>query len=129
MNLSKYKFSKTSLEHMEGVDSRLVDLAFRVLSVVDCKIIDGLRSEAEQIALVAEGKSKTMNSKHLVGRALDMAPYPIDWGDTCRFYWFAGVVLGVAHEMGIKIRWGGDWDSDNDLRDQSFNDLVHFELA
>ena len=36
-------------------------------------------------------------------------------------------MLGVAAAEGIKIRWGGDWDRDNDLADQSFNDLVHFE--
>ena len=126
--MAKYKFSRESLDNLHGVDSRLQDLAFRVLSIIDCKIISGRRTESEQIALVAEGKSRTMKSRHLVGKALDMVPYPLDWGDTCRFYYFAGIVKGVAHEMGIPIRWGGDWDSDNDLRDQKFNDLVHFEI-
>ena len=41
---------------------------------------------------------------------------------------FAGYVQGVAEQLGIKIRWGGDWDSDFDFKDQTFNDLVHFEL-
>ena len=39
----------------------------------------------------------------------------------------AGLVLGIAAVFGIKIRWGGDWDSDNDLNDQKFMDLAHFE--
>ncbi len=32
-----------------------------------------------------------------------------------RFYFFAGIVKGIAWELGIGVRWGGDWDSDNDL--------------
>jgi hypothetical protein len=61
-------------------------------------------------------------------RAVDVAPYPIDWNDTRRFDHFAGIVVGIAHRSGVKIRWGGNWDRDNDLNDQNFNDLVHFEL-
>ncbi len=61
--------------------------------------------------------------------AVDIAPYPIDWKDHKRFYYLAGIVKGVASQMGIKVRWGGDWDSDNDLNDQSFMDLGHFEIV
>jgi len=46
-----------------------------------------------------------------------------------RFYHFAGLVKGMALLMGITIRWGGDWDGDNYFTDQTFNDLVHFELV
>ena len=42
------------------------------------------------------------------------------------FYYFGGFVLGTAQEMGLDIRWGGDWDGDRSL-DQRFDDLVHFE--
>jgi len=62
-------------------------------------------------------------------RAVDVVPYPIDWDDREGFYAFGGFVKGVASQKGIKIRWGGDWDSDNDLHDQNFIDLPHFELA
>ena len=54
------------------------------------------------------------------------------FGFQCVFfktYAFGGFVKGVASQKGIKIRWGGDWDSDNDLHDQNFIDLPHFELA
>ena len=44
-----------------------------------------------------------------------------------RFYFFGGFVLGLAVSMGIKIRWGGDWDSDREILDQNFDDLPHFE--
>lgn len=71
-----------------------------------------------------------MDSKHLAlpSRAVDVAPYPINWGDKKRFYHFAGYVQGLAAQLGISLRWGGDWDGDNDLNDQTFFDLVHFEL-
>lgn len=124
------KFSKRSLSKLEGVDSQLQDLAFRVVQVHhDCAVLSGKRTEAEQQLLVQRGLSKTMNSKHLVGKAIDLAPYPIDWQNTKRFYYFAGIVMAVAREMGITLRWGGDWDRDNDLDDQTFMDLVHFELV
>ena len=60
--------------------------------------------------------------------AIDVSPYPINWRDTKRFYYFAGVVKAAAYSLGLNIRWGGDWDSDNDFNDQTFMDLVHFEL-
>ena len=44
------------------------------------------------------------------------------------FYYFGGIVRGIALEMGIRIRWGGDWDGDHTLNDQNFNDLLHFEV-
>lgn len=61
--------------------------------------------------------------------AVDAAPWPIDWNDTDRFLVFGGFVLGTAREQGLVIRWGGDWDSDWNLRDQTFIDLPHFELV
>lgn len=63
-----------------------------------------------------------------LSRAIDAAPYPIDWNDRERFVFFAGHVIAAGKAMGVDIRWGGDWDGDKDLRDQTFMDLVHFEL-
>ena len=123
------KFSKTSLARLEGVDYRLQDLAHRVvMSHHDCTVLYGRRTEAEQAKLVQEGLSRTMNSRHLTGHAIDLAPYPIDWNNKKRFYYFGGIVVAVAKELNIPLRWGGDWDSDDDLDDQKFMDLVHFEI-
>ena len=58
----------------------------------------------------------------------DVAPYQIDWQDKDRFYYFAGIVKGVALKLNIPIRWGGDWDSDTQVKDQTFFDLPHFEI-
>jgi len=58
-----------------------------------------------------------------------VCPYPIDWTDTDRFYYFAGHVMAVAAFLGVNLRYGGDWDGDKDLKDNTFNDLCHFELV
>lgn len=121
--------SKTSLGRLEGVDSRLQDICLKLISSFDFTVVYGLRTEEEQRKLVAEGFSKTMNSKHLIGKAVDIAPYPIDWKNSKRFYYMAGMVGAIAKDMNIKIRWGGDWDSDYDFDDQKFMDLAHFELV
>lgn len=130
------KFSKKSLERLEGVHPFLVDLCFKVLQHWDCTVIYGRRSIAEQQHLFQEELTKTMNSWHLeqpdgYAYAVDLAPYPIDWDDTNRFYYFAGLVMALAKETlpeGYYLRWGGNWDRDYDLDDQKFMDLVHFEL-
>jgi len=60
--------------------------------------------------------------------AVDVMPYPIDWRDLYRIYYFVGYARGVANQMGIPIRCGADWDGDFNLKDQNFHDLPHFEL-
>ena len=44
------------------------------------------------------------------------------------FHYFGGFVLGIASQMGLKIRWGGDWDRDTEVKDNRFDDLPHFEI-
>jgi peptidoglycan L-alanyl-D-glutamate endopeptidase CwlK len=127
------RFSKTSLERLNTCDTKLVQLFSTVINVYDCRIIQGHRDQYEQNEYYRIGKSKVQwpNSQHnsLPSKAVDVAPYPIDWKNTKRFYHFAGFVKGTAEQMGILLRWGGDWDSDYDLDDQIFMDLVHFELV
>lgn len=123
------KFSSASLKKLQGLDDRLIILAKEVVTNFhDCTVIYGLRTLEEQKKLFAEGLSKTMKSRHLNGYAIDLSPYPIDWNNIKRFYYFAGIVITVSKMKKIPIRWGGDWDMDNDLDDQTFMDLVHFEI-
>jgi peptidoglycan L-alanyl-D-glutamate endopeptidase CwlK len=78
------------------------------------------------------------NSKHneTPSRAVDIAPYPIDWEARGRFHVLAGHMMMAFHglqEEGeirdtLDLRWGGDWDRDHVLDDQQFDDLPHFEL-
>ena len=121
-------FSKKSQARLDSTDERLVKVFTEVVKHFDCTILEGKRTVDRQKMLVEQGKSKTMNSKHLVGKAVDVAPYPIDWNDRERFTYFAGYVMGIAAKMGIKLRWGGDWDRDTQLKDNNFDDLPHFEI-
>jgi len=102
-----------------------------VVKHFDCTILEGSRTEERQKELIAEGKSKTMKSKHLrsPSLAIDCVPYPVDWEDRERITYFAGFVMGIAKAKGIDLRWGGDWDQDTEVKDNGFDDLVHFELV
>ena len=128
------KFGKRSRERLKGVDSKLVNVLNEVCKYFDITVIEGLRSQERQNELVAQGKSKTKFGKHVQGKAVDIAPYPIDWNARDDFHYLGGFVLGIASQMGINIRWGGDW-SDSSLsqnrrttKDNNFDDLVHFEI-
>jgi len=123
-----YKLGKKSQERLRGVNSQLVNILFELVKIMDITVIEGVRTQERQDKLVAEGKSKTKFSKHITGQAVDLAPYPIDWEDRDRFHYMGGMVRGIAQQMGYKIRWGGDWDSDGETKDNNFDDLVHIEL-
>jgi len=83
--------------------------------------------------LAAEGKSQVRwpdgNHNTVPSLAVDVTPYPIKWDDRERQTLFAGYVLATAKAMGVSLRWGGDWDRDTEVRDNSFDDLVHFEIV
>lgn len=125
-------------------DAKLRELFQRVDEIVPVEILPStIRTLEQQKAFVAAGTSKTMNSKHLItpehsfSRAVDAGPYPHRWPqegskdfwkDWGRLYYFAGVVVTVAQELGIDIRYGGDWNGNFELKDENFFDGVHFEL-
>lgn len=125
-------FGKRSRANLDQCHLDLEDLFNEVIKHFDCSVICGHRDEADQTLAFVTHKSKVQwpNSKHnqSPSMAADVLPYPIEWGDVDRMRYFAGVVMGIAKMMDIPIRWGGDWDSDTELKDQSFNDLPHFEL-
>ena len=133
------KFSITSNDELFSCERRLQKLFNRVVQTSDCTILEGYRSQIAQDKNFADGISKVKwpHGKHnkRPSKAVDVAPYPIPknwgsdhWKDLVKFYEFAAIVRYEAVQMGIKIRWGGDWDGDGDYRDQKFDDLVHFEL-
>ena len=128
------KFGKKSKENMKGVDARLQNVLNEVVKYFDITIVEGLRSQKRQNELVAEGKSKTKFGKHVDGKAVDIAPYPIDWNARDDFHYLGGFMLGMAASMGVKIRWGGDWNASSTFKgqrttkDNNFDDLVHFEI-
>ena len=126
-------FGRTSEENLRTCDYRLGRVLREVVKRFDCKVIDGYRGEQAQTDAYNTGTSKVgwPHSKHnrMPSQAVDVVPYPIDWKDIRRFYYFAGYVIRTAQEMGIELTYGGDWDGDYEVKDQNFNDLAHFELA
>ena len=135
-------FGKTSLERLGTCHSDLQTLFNEVIKTFDCIVLEGHRGQEAQDKAFREGKSQKQwpSGKHnqLPSLAIDVAPYSppvtVDWNDIKRFYYFAGFVKGTARQLKSEgkithdIRFGGDWDNDTEVKDNSFNDLVHFEL-
>jgi peptidoglycan L-alanyl-D-glutamate endopeptidase CwlK len=119
-----YILGTKSLAKLNGVHPDLVRVIKRAIkrTPVDFAVIEGLRTVARQQELFAAGASKTLNSRHLTGHAVDIAPYvagSIRW-DWPLFHEIAPAVKQAAQELGVPITWGGDW--------RSFKDGPHWEL-
>ena len=142
-------FSRRSLDRLYSCHPDLVVVFLAAVRMQDCTILEGVRSDERQAELFHQGKSQldgvTKKSKHQIkqdgwSHAVDVAPYPVSWAThepEVRERWlgFARVVLEVADDLGIAIRWGGDWSSNWDREgdpqadpDQRFNDWPHWEL-
>lgn len=128
-------FGKLSLSRLETCHENLQHLFLEVVKTFDCAVDCGYRNQRDQDAAFSAGKSRLKfpygEHNHNPSTAVDVVPFI----NNARSYdmrhclHFAGYVLGVAQTMGIKIRWGGDWDCDNEaMTDQQLQDLVHFEL-
>ena len=125
-------FGRKSKERLNTCESNLQKVFNEVIKHVDCSVLEGHREKDRQNKLFKEGKTKV---KYPDGRhnrqpssAVDVTPYPVDWEDRERQTLFAGFVIGVASQMGINLRWGGDWDQDFQVVDNRFDDFPHFEL-
>ena len=133
------RFSQSSKNRLNTCHKDLRMIFNAVIPHFDNSILCGHRNEAEQMAAYNSGRSRVKwpDGKHnrSPSMAVDAAPYPIDWQDRERFYYFAGYVMGVAemlHGEGLishRLRWGGDWNRDTQVKDNGFDDLVHFELV
>ena len=117
-----YKLGTRSLQSLSGVHPDMVAVVKRAIEItgVDFTVIEGLRTVERQRKLLNDGKSTTMNSRHITGHAVDMVPWPVDWEDLERFEVMSEAMKTAAEELEIPIVWGGDW--------KSFYDAPHFEL-
>lgn len=126
------KFGKKSQEKLDSCHPDIQRVMEKAIEIYDFSVIYGFRSLELQKKLYNSRPqlTKTLRGKHneMPSRAVDIAPYPINWENEKRFYFMAGIVLAVAESLGVDLRWGGDWDGDKDLDDQTFMDLGHFEL-
>lgn len=119
-----YSFSAKSISRLAGVHPDLVKVVHRALqlSTVDFAVVEGLRTRGRQKELFAAGASKTLNSRHITGHAVDLAPFiggQIRW-DWPPFYDIEKAMKAAAKELGVAVVWGGDW--------VSFKDGPHWEL-
>ena len=125
--MSIRRWSQRSLGNLDGVHPDLRRVMDRALkeSPLDFVVIEGRRTEARQRELVRSGASRTMNSRHLTGHAVDLLP--IDPADgKGKFDWplyhrLAPAVKAAAEAENVSITWGGDWSR--------FRDGPHFELS
>lgn len=119
-----FKLSKLSEKKLQGVKEPLVEVVKRALEIseVDFGISEGVRSVERQKQLYADGKSKTLNSRHLTGDAVDVYAW-VDGSVSWMFHYYekiAKAMFKAAEELGVEIEWGGNW--------VSFRDGPHFQL-
>lgn len=118
------------LKRLEGVHPDLVRVVTRAAAItkVPFMVVEGLRSPAQQAKLLRERRTTTLNSRHLSGHAVDLAPLAdVDddgdlevswrWHD---FHRLAPVIKSVCVELGVHLEWGGDW--------RDFKDGPHWQL-
>lgn len=139
--MSEFKFSRKSLERLEGVSPVMQSLFKAALKVspIDFGIpqYGGLRTTEDQQELYSRGRSAPGNivtkvdgvdkrSRHQLGEAVDVYAYvngKASWDDR-HLALIAGIVIATAIELGIYIEWGGTFGSD------SFKgwDYPHYQL-
>lgn len=119
-----FSFSKRSENNMVGVHPDLIRVVRRALQLteIDFMVTEGLRTRARQAELMKSGATRTMNSRHLTGHAVDLAAMV---GKDIRWDWplyakLAKAMKQAAAEEGVALVWGGDW--------KTFKDGPHFEL-
>lgn len=135
--MKDFHLSNMSKKRLSGVDPDLVKVVERAieLTAVDFVVLEGLRSKARQEQLLAMGSTRTMESRHLTGHAVDVAPLmegKVPWTDLDQFELVAAAMFQAADELGVLIQWGGDWDSDgvrvDKDKDETFMDGPHFQI-
>ena len=138
-----FTFSERSLNNLKGVHPKLVAVVHRALEIspIDFTVLEGVRSQARQDELWAQGRTKPgavvtwvqTSGTHGIqddgyGHAVDLAPYPIDWNDHARFDQLANTMFAAAKELDVALRWGGNWDMDAAIHERGESDSPHFEL-
>ena len=130
--MSNFKFSKSSERRLIGIHKDLVRVIHRALEIsdIDFSVTYGMRTIEEQEEILKKGNSRTMNSRHLTGHAVDLTPWlngsvDGDIPDNWKYFEQVSKYMKIAaKEYDTQINWGGDWRGDWG----SFSDGYHFEL-
>lgn len=119
------KLSPKDRERLKGVHPDLVRVVERAAAITDCPfvVLEGKRTLARQKQLLAQGATSTLNSRHLTGHAVDLAP--LDKKGQASWSWplyypLAKVIKQAAKEENVSLEWGGDW--------KKFPDGPHWQL-
>lgn len=137
MATKKFALGQRSLDNLKGVDKRLQDCVKLAITLTseDFFVNEGLRTKARQLELfnAKPPKTKTLNSRHLTGHAVDLYPVAVNgeipWGDVKKFDAIAKAMFTAAKQLGIELRWGGDFNRDGDATTKDAWDKPHFELV
>lgn len=125
-------FGKQSLSRLATCHTDLQMVLKEAIKTVDFTILEGHRGKELQNLYFSQGKSKLRWPASLhnqtPSRAVDVAPWPIDWSDIRRFNRLLSFIQGVGFGMGVPLRIGGDWNSDFIFNDR-WEDWPHIELA
>ena len=139
-----FSLSARSLKNLEGVHPKLVSVVERAIQITsqDFMVIEGVRTQARQDELWAQGRTKPGPvvtwvkdvSSHGVhadgyGHAVDLCPYPVDWNDLSKFDAIATAMFAAGAEQNVLLRWGADWNRNGKPRERGESDSPHFELG
>ena len=129
-----FELDAKSLNRLNGVDKRLVDLTKQVAKItpIRVQITEGFRDRMRQKELYAEGKSKIDGEvklgKHQLGKAVDIVCCKEGYTEPLRdIYIVVGLFNAVAKQLNIKIRVGALWDKTS-TKDNNFLDAFHIEV-
>lgn len=128
------KFSVKSDKKLSSCHFDIQRVMREVIKMYDFTVIYGERNEEDQNEAFAKGNSTKQwpDSRHNTNPslAIDIAPWPVNWDDPRPFIYLAGLVIATANSIGIRLRWGGNWDEDYTIiTDQTFQDLGHYEIV
>ena len=127
-----FKLSQRSLDRMKGVDERLVNVVKRAIEIseVDFVVTEGLRTKERQAELMKAGATRTMNSKHIVGKAVDLAAIvdgQVRW-DFGLYYKIADAMIKAAKILNVNLTWGSVWDKSVFDIDNPEQEVLNYSL-
>ncbi len=112
-----YKLSRRSQKELIGVHPILAFAVTEAIKITkqDFMVLDGVRTKQEQLKLLARGVSKTTNSYHLYGLAVDLVAY-VKGKPTWEHKYYPEIDKAMKHvitQHDLPIDWGYNlwgWD-------------------
>jgi peptidoglycan L-alanyl-D-glutamate endopeptidase CwlK len=103
-------------ERLRGVHPDLIRVVERARRDVEFYVSEGVRTVERQREMIAQGVSKTMNSRHLTGHAVDLYPVsdvPVPAMTARDLAPVVSAMKRAAHAEGVPLVHGADWGWDH----------------